>query len=99
MLGLTAAVLLMALLQGYAKSEYIPPGPRYRCPKDIYYLSPCTCDQESDVGIMVSCKNTNLAKMSVGLNNLAEFKLPIEKLTLYKCNIGKYLLIFFLITK
>lgn len=69
--------------------EYIPPGPAFRCPKDKYLLHPCSCDIESDVGITVSCNNTNLASMSVALNNLAAFKLPIEKLTIYKCHIGE----------
>ena len=42
------------------------------------------------MGIEVLCENTNLASMSIGLNNLATFKLPIEKLTISKCNIGKF---------
>lgn len=70
-------------------SGYIAPGPEYRCPSHTMLLSPCTCDSESDEGITVSCKNTNLASMSVGLNNLATFKLPIQRLTLYHCNFGK----------
>lgn len=72
-----------------SSSEYIPPGPAFRCPKDTLLLHPCTCDSESDIGITVSCKNTNLASMSIGLNNLATFQLPIEQLTIYRCNIGK----------
>lgn len=76
--------------------EYIPPGPLYRCPKENILLHPCTCDNESDQGIYVSCNNTNLASMSVALNNLATFKLPIEKLTINRCHIGiKYFLNFF----
>lgn len=71
-------------------SEYIPPGPFYRCPKEKLLLHPCTCDIESDNGITVSCNNTNIASMSIALNNLATFRIPIEKLTIYKCNIGKY---------
>lgn len=92
--SVTATMLLMTLLQCNVKSEYIPPGPLYRCPKDRYFLSPCKCDQESDFGITVSCENTNLAKMAVGLNNLAEFKLPVEKLTISRCNIGKQINLF-----
>lgn len=70
--------------------EYIPPGPLYRCPKEILLIHPCTCDIESDNGITVSCNNTNLASMSIALNNLATFRIPIEKLTIKKSNFGKY---------
>lgn len=85
-------VLLILLIAGFgflATAEYIPPGPRYRCPKEYLLLHPCSCDFESDQGIYVSCNNTNLATMSVALNNLAAFRLPVEKLTLFKCHIGK----------
>lgn len=82
-------LLVVVWCLGIVSAEYIPPGPRYRCPQHKSLILPCTCDTESDQGITVSCQNTNLAAMSVGLNNLATFKLPIEKLTLYKCNIGK----------
>ncbi|KAJ8983100.1 hypothetical protein NQ317_001843 [Molorchus minor] len=68
---------------------YVPPGPLYRCPKEKLLLHPCTCDVESDEGISVSCNNTNLASMSIGLNNLATFKLPVEELLIYKCHIGR----------
>ncbi|XP_018576955.1 protein artichoke [Anoplophora glabripennis] len=70
-------------------AEYIPPGPQYRCPKEKLLLHPCSCDIESDEGITVSCNNTNLASMSIALNNLATFRLPIQKLTIYKCHIAK----------
>ncbi|CAG9858326.1 unnamed protein product [Phyllotreta striolata] len=84
-LQLFTILLLWEIILG----EYIPPGPKYRCPKDKLLLHPCTCDIESDNGIYVSCNNTNLASMSIGLNNLATFDLPIEKLTIYKCSIGR----------
>lgn len=84
------SVSLVCLLMVPILCEYIPPGPFYRCPKEHLLLHPCTCDKESDNGITVSCNNTNLASMSIALNNLATFRIPIEKLTLYKCNIGKH---------
>ncbi|CAH2016319.1 unnamed protein product [Acanthoscelides obtectus] len=79
-------LLLILLLLELVTAEYIPPGPSYRCPKDKLLLHPCTCDVESDFGISVSCNNTNLASMSIGLNNLATFRLPIERLTIYRCH-------------
>jgi hypothetical protein len=85
-LSLLASVALWDLASG----GYIPPGPLYRCPKESLLLHPCTCDIESDQGIYVSCNNTNLASMSVALNNLATFRIPIERLTIYRGNIGKF---------
>nr|XP_023012445.1 toll-like receptor 7 [Leptinotarsa decemlineata] len=82
-------ISLLILSLHLTVAEYIPPGPLYRCPKETLLLYPCTCDSESDNGITVSCNNTNLASMSIGLNNLATFRLPIEKLTIYKCHIGR----------
>ncbi|XP_017768365.1 PREDICTED: insulin-like growth factor-binding protein complex acid labile subunit isoform X1 [Nicrophorus vespilloides] len=82
-------LLLVALLCGLAAGGYIPPGPKYRCPEQKLLLHPCTCETESDVGISVRCENTNLASMSIGLQNLATFKLPIETLTLHKCHIAR----------
>ncbi|XP_063905507.1 protein artichoke isoform X1 [Zophobas morio] len=81
-------VLCLALWE-VASAGYIPPGPLYRCPEEYLLLHPCTCDIESDQGIYVSCNNTNLASMSVALNNLAAFKLPIERLTIYKSHIAR----------
>ncbi|GJQ76084.1 hypothetical protein Trydic_g1836 [Trypoxylus dichotomus] len=86
----TATCLLrLTVILGLAVAEYIPPGPKYRCPKELLLLHPCKCESESDVGITVLCENTNLASMSVGLNNLATFKLPIERLTISKCHISR----------
>lgn len=68
---------------------YIPPGPRYRCPEQYQLLHPCKCISETDAGISIWCENSNLASLSIGLNNLATFRIPIEKLTLHECKIGK----------
>lgn len=81
-------VLLFGVVVFSANGEYVPPGPLFRCPKEFLLLHPCTCDVETDQGLFVSCNNTNLASMSVALNNLATFQLPIEKLTIFKCHIG-----------
>lgn len=78
---------------------YIPPGPRYRCPEQHQLLYPCKCTSETDDGITVWCENSNIASLSIGLNNLATFKLPIEELTLKKCKFGKQLVLVFLISR
>lgn len=86
----TAPFLVLTSILALIKCEYIPPGPKYRCPKEHLLLHPCKCDTESDVGVTVRCENTNLASMSVGLSNLATFRLPIEKLTISNCHICQY---------
>lgn len=85
-------ILLFAIIYLIPSSNggYTPPGPRYRCPKEYQLLHPCKCISETDNGISVWCENSNLASLSIGLNNLATFKLPIEKLTLYKCKFGNF---------
>ncbi|KAJ8943742.1 hypothetical protein NQ314_009660 [Rhamnusium bicolor] len=84
------ALILMGMgICGIALAGYIPPGPLYRCPKEKLLLHPCSCDTESDQGITVSCNNTNLASMSIALNNLATFRLQIENLMIYKCNVAR----------
>jgi hypothetical protein len=53
-------------------------------------LYPARTSLQVPQGIYVSCNNTNLASMSVALNNLATFRIPIERLTIYRGNIGKF---------
>ncbi|CAH0550427.1 unnamed protein product [Brassicogethes aeneus] len=92
-MAITSSLLFTAMLCtlcGPVLSGYVPPGPLYRCPKDKQFLHPCTCDTESDAGVTVSCNNTNLASMSVALNNLAAFNLPVESLLIYKSHIGRF---------
>ncbi|XP_067213721.1 protein artichoke [Linepithema humile] len=69
---------------------YVPPGPRFNCPKDVIYIYPCTCLRGSDRGLYVRCENTNLASLSLAFANLGNEGMPIEELTLYKCNIVRF---------
>lgn len=85
---LSAGFLLCILIVRPGFGEYIPPGPTYRCPTNKILIYPCKCIADGDKGIKVECINTNLASMSIGLTNLASYKIPIEELTLNKCNIG-----------
>ncbi|XP_030759456.1 protein artichoke [Sitophilus oryzae] len=80
--------ILLTVLRNI-QGAYVPPGPQYACPKEKLLLHPCSCDIESDQGIYVSCNNTNLASMSLALNNLATFQLPIERLTLNTCHVAR----------
>ena len=59
---------------------------RYRCPNNAAYLHPCTCEGGSTEGIVMRCENTNLASIALGLANV---RLPIQELTLYRCNMRK----------
>ena len=80
-------VLLLTLCT-HIRSEYIPPGPRYQCPKNKAQLYPCLCAKPGERGVTIVCENTNLASLSVGLKNFANENLLIEKLYFSKCNIG-----------
>lgn len=84
-------LLMFLVLLPVLRSEYIPPGPAYPCPKDTdrQLLYPCTCQQGTDDGLFIKCENTGLAIMSVGLGNIAGLGLPIERLEIRECKIGK----------
>lgn len=71
---------------------YIPPGPRYTCPKDSTYIYPCKCIKGGDVGLYIKCENTNLASLSLAFINLANEDAPVEELIIYKCAIGMYII-------
>jgi len=53
-------------------------------------LYPCECVKGSDNGLYIRCENTNLATLSVALQNLASFGMPIEELTIYRGHFGVY---------
>lgn len=85
-------MLIGFFILGYSltvMAGYIPPGPKYTCPKDVAYFYPCTCLQGSDEGLYVKCENTNLASLSLAFVNFGDLTAPIEELTLYRCNIGE----------
>ncbi|KAJ1526791.1 hypothetical protein ONE63_008362 [Megalurothrips usitatus] len=82
-----AALLLLLAAVAVARAEYIPPGPRYRCPQASLY--PCSCLAGGDQGLQVRCHNTNLATLSAGLLQVAKMNTPIERLHVTGCNIGR----------
>ncbi|CAD1469924.1 unnamed protein product [Heterotrigona itama] len=82
--------LLWVLLLPAIMGGYVPPGPRFRCPKEPKYIYPCACVRGSDRGLYVRCENTNLASLSLAFSNLGNEGMPIEELVLYKCNIGRF---------
>lgn len=51
-------------------------------------LLPCVCYKGTDTGLTIRCENTNIASLAVALTNLASFKMPIDELTLERCNFG-----------
>lgn len=82
----TVIVVLFSLLQT-AGAEYIPPGPKYKCPEKAKSLYPCVCTRGTDDGIYVSCENSNLASLSVAFINLANLNVPVEELQMKRCKI------------
>lgn len=61
------------------------------CFSRVKLIYPCVCLKGSDVGIYVTCNNTNLATLSVGLEILSSLDIPIEHLIINKGNFGKIL--------
>ncbi|XP_058122260.1 toll-like receptor 7 [Anopheles ziemanni] len=70
-----------------AHAEYIPPGPKYKCPEKAKLIYPCVCTHGTDDGLFVQCENSNLASLSVAFINLASMNLPIVELRLKRCKI------------
>ncbi|XP_076653280.1 insulin like growth factor binding protein acid labile subunit convoluted [Halictus rubicundus] len=82
--------LLLCTLVLPTMGVYVPPGPRFRCPRETKYIYPCVCLRGSDRGLYIRCENTNLASLSLAFSNLGNEGMPIEELVLYKCNIGRF---------
>uniref|UniRef100_A0A8D9ETU5 Insulin-like growth factor-binding protein complex acid labile subunit n=1 Tax=Cacopsylla melanoneura TaxID=428564 RepID=A0A8D9ETU5_9HEMI len=87
MLKVSLFVLGWSLVQ--VSSEYIEPGPKYKCPKTILNKHICTCVSSNDIGLNILCQNTNLATLSVSLADISSSQTPIEKLHLNHCNISR----------
>lgn len=51
-------------------------------------IHPCECVKATELGLRIECINTNLASLSVALENIAELKVPIEYLLIEKSNFG-----------
>ncbi|XP_075166758.1 insulin like growth factor binding protein acid labile subunit convoluted [Haematobia irritans] len=77
-----ALILLSITHRG--NSEYVYGEPKYKCPSRPKLIYPCECYNNTDIGIYVRCDNTNLATLSVAMQNLAALELPIEELTINK---------------
>ncbi|XP_039433042.1 chaoptin-like [Culex pipiens pallens] len=80
-----ATIFLSVLLQ--ASAEYIPPGPKYKCPEKTKQIYPCVCTKGTDDGIYVTCEKSNLASLSVAFINLASLNIPVEELQMKRCKI------------
>lgn len=78
----TLLVALVGVLWKTATAE----GPKFKCPTVAPFYFPCTCEHGGDEGLFLRCENTNLASVAVGLANV---RLPIQELRLYKCHIKK----------
>jgi len=63
---------------------YVPPA--HACPEQQILIHPCRCTGESDEGIDLTCENTNIASMAIGLSQV---KTKVKTLTVSDCNIEK----------
>ncbi|XP_030384456.1 insulin-like growth factor-binding protein complex acid labile subunit [Scaptodrosophila lebanonensis] len=84
MIKLRLRTLILLQFLALVGSEYVYGEPEYKCPKKPKVLYPCVCLKGSDNGLYVRCENTNLATLSVALQNLASLEVPVEELTIYK---------------
>ncbi|CAB4065927.1 unnamed protein product [Lepeophtheirus salmonis] len=66
------------------QGKWVDPLPKYGCPKRSIF--PCECTKGSDEGIYLECSNTNIASLSVGLQQV---KTLIHTLIINNCNIEK----------
>lgn len=58
----------------------------YKCPKNQFYLYPCRCTANGYSGIDLQCNNSNLATISLALDNV---KTPINHLIIIDSNITR----------
>lgn len=59
---------------------------KFECPPTIKYFFPCNCTGGGERGLFITCDNTNLASIAIGLANI---RLPVEELRMYKCHFKK----------
>lgn len=78
----SVTVLLVVWGGGVAAEEEA----KFTCPPTSKFFFPCNCTGGGEKGLFLRCENTNLASIAVGLANV---RLPIEELRLYKCNIKR----------
>ncbi|XP_059226145.1 protein artichoke [Stomoxys calcitrans] len=84
LLALSSVALILLSITHEVKSEYVYGEPKYKCPSRPKLIYPCVCFNNTDIGIYVRCDNTNLATLSVALQNLAALDIPIEELIINK---------------
>lgn len=67
-------------------STIINGNDEFKCPNNQFFLYPCRCLSGGFNGVNLSCNDSNLATISLALENL---KLPINQLTIINCNITR----------
>lgn len=67
-------------------SALINGNDEFKCPNNQFFLYPCRCLSGGFNGVNLSCNDSNLATISLALDNL---KLPINHLTIINCNITR----------
>ncbi|KAI8126994.1 hypothetical protein FF38_08671 [Lucilia cuprina] len=83
---LRSLLLFVLSFTTFTEAVYVYGEPKYKCPAKPKLIYPCQCLKGSDIGIYVTCDNTNLATLSVAMLNLAALQLPVEHLTINKAN-------------
>ena len=81
-----SVLLFLTVLCTLVSGQWIDQPPKYDCPRDSRALYPCNCTQGSDDGVYIECKNTNIASLAVGLNQI---KTKVHTLVISNCNMEK----------
>lgn len=55
-----------------------------KCPEELDKILPCVCVSRKDYKLVINCESSNLASLSVALNNLATLEYFVEKVTISK---------------
>lgn len=84
--GMMTSLAIITAILLYNISVASGNDPKFTCPENTPYFYPCLCKGGGQEGIFITCENTNLASIALGLANI---RLPIEELRLYKCNMKR----------
>lgn len=55
-----------------------------KCPDGLQKILPCYCVSRKDYKLVIECESSNLASLSLGLNNLASLEYLVDKVTIKK---------------
>lgn len=79
---------LVTFLAITTRGEYIPPGPKYKCPERAQ-IWPCLCLATSDEGITMKCEQVSMATLAAAMAFPRVKQIPIVFLEIIELNTEK----------